>query len=1253
MSNRLTFSLASLIFLIAFGLVFGTTSVMAHEDATSATDTPREHPHPLAQTLVTQSDADGTTPGTEVTAHYGHPTVTSVMLKAGATVRDNMAVITADDTNTADVNEHGLTLVVTFSQEVNTTDGSSLVVTAADLIEAGDFTVQVRNAKGAIVTGSPATVAGGGNVVTRVTNNNMAFEVPVTFDTTAIPDGTADDPLEYLTFYVQVGAGAAFGLAMPAGINADIPGGASYKQATPSEFKLVAALPTLTPTVMIEAAADATVDGPFVVTFTFSEPAPSAFVAGDITVTGGFVSAGPTQDTTNTKMWTATITPGVGATAVMVSVADKATGDEESVTATTDSTDPTVTIAMGTQDGRTLPIMITMADDTALASDAAIDAASDVTVTGGELGMLTRTGDVYSGDITINYDTASVMVTVAEDAVADTSSNTSAAASETFTVTAIPTPTGAMLNAGEYIVVVRDKANPPPFGNLSPKLVSWSEVSDEAEMPDLERLFDVGGTIQLKVTGATGLQVVFSEVMWAVDQGNVDNRAAYLGEQWIELLNRTSDKNFAISAIKISSKEGRPALAQETDRISNVVGAGADWVLGKGQNGNSGATDGSGRVEFISMYRDNEGKAGQQYEAGHASASWTKSTELYATNHRGTPGQIERTEVHVIGTTNVPRSPIIFNEIGHHSDPRYEWIELRNVSGGNVNLKNYEVTIVTNKTTDNDFIDFTGADRNVPAGGILLVVKNDPTGDPNHPLAAGWNFGARNTWTVAQPGQAHYVPGVNENSARYMVASSFGDLPSTGEFVLVLRNRQDRNGSTANDNIRDIAGYHPDLKIDDGTRFTNLWPLSNFHDAKAVQNKFDQGTVHRRQHAGVNGTDRSRRDRGGNADDGAFRDDGWSGIGYKRNADANAVNGGTPGHPDSAHARHNRFDATTRSSVIISEIMIDQGPRNLPEWIELFNTSRTEAVSVHNWRITITNHDRDSADGGVGSFAGDLSITVTLGNHVIPPRQSYLVVARSARNNTMLPKERIHPVNRRAGQLLLNPYGFQIKVDAYEKANVYHHVETIGNLGPAPANDRRSNAQSFEPISWMLPNTIGANSSRISLVRTSDTMGPVDGMTRGAWKLFDMSQQLGRTLDATSYGHSSDQGSPGHNAGGVLPVELSTFRPQRLDDGSVAIRWITESELDNAGFNILRSDTRDGQFTKLNTQLIAGQGTTSERTAYEWKDTTAKPNVVYYYQIQDVSMDGDIATLRTNRLRGHVSPSGKATTTWGELKSLQ
>ena len=50
-------------------------------------------------------------------------------------------------------------------------------------------------------------------------------------------------------------------------------------------------------------------------------------------------------------------------------------------------------------------------------------------------------------------------------------------------------------------------------------------------------------------------------------------------------------------------------------------------------------------------------------------------------------------------------------------------------------------------------------------------------------------------------------------------------------------------------------------------------------------------------------------------------------------------------------------------------------------------------------------------------------------------------------------------------------------------------------------------------------------------------------------------------------------------------------------------------------------------------------------------DTTAQPNVVYYYQIEDVSLDGNRQTLtRGIRLKGYIGAAGKATTLWGELK---
>ena len=132
-----------------------------------------------------------------------------------------------------------------------------------------------------------------------------------------------------------------------------------------------------------------------------------------------------------------------------------------------------------------------------------------------------------------------------------------------------------------------------------------------------------------------------------------------------------------------------------------------------------------------------------------------------------------------------------------------------------------------------------------------------------------------------------------------------------------------------------------------------------------------------------------------------------------------------------------------------------------------------------------------------------------------------------------------------------------------------------------------------------------------------------------------------RTRDAHSkvssyYGFPTDVGTPGFRAGGALPVELSHFRPARdKETGAVVITWSTQSELNNAGFFIKRRRQRDGEFKVVNATMILGAGTTSEKQFYTYTDTTAQANVVYYYQIEDVSLDGNRRTLtRGIRLKG-------------------
>ena len=122
--------------------------------------------------------------------------------------------------------------------------------------------------------------------------------------------------------------------------------------------------------------------------------------------------------------------------------------------------------------------------------------------------------------------------------------------------------------------------------------------------------------------------------------------------------------------------------------------------------------------------------------------------------------------------------------------------------------------------------------------------------------------------------------------------------------------------------------------------------------------------------------------------------------------------------------------------------------------------------------------------------------------------------------------------------------------------------------------------------------------------------------------------------------------------GEPLPVNLSHFGAERTDAG-VILRWTTESEVDNAGFYIYRSQTKDSEFRIVNPRLIQGAGTTGERNEYTWTDTTAKPNTVYYYRIEDVSQAGVREQLATVRLRGLVSARGKLPTNWASLKARE
>ncbi len=142
-----------------------------------------------------------------------------------------------------------------------------------------------------------------------------------------------------------------------------------------------------------------------------------------------------------------------------------------------------------------------------------------------------------------------------------------------------------------------------------------------------------------------------------------------------------------------------------------------------------------------------------------------------------------------------------------------------------------------------------------------------------------------------------------------------------------------------------------------------------------------------------------------------------------------------------------------------------------------------------------------------------------------------------------------------------------------------------------------------------------------------DTRMPLDGAALDSWR----SSSDFQLLVTRYWGSITDIGNPGYRGGGAVPVTLSHFRAEHTNVG-VLLKWTTESEVDNAGFYIYRSETKDGEFVVVNPAMIQGAGTTGERNKYTWTDTSAKPNTVYYYQIEDVSHAGVRKQLATVRL---------------------
>ena len=169
------------------------------------------------------------------------------------------------------------------------------------------------------------------------------------------------------------------------------------------------------------------------------------------------------------------------------------------------------------------------------------------------------------------------------------------------------------------------------------------------------------------------------------------------------------------------------------------------------------------------------------------------------------------------------------------------------------------------------------------------------------------------------------------------------------------------------------------------------------------------------------------------------------------------------------------------------------------------------------------------------------------------------------------------------------------------------------------------NGQIDEVRIWNVARTQEEIQATMARPLTGDESGLV-----GYWQ-FDVLEDLGVGSDgADDVRDLSGNGNHGDLVGDAqlvpaddlpLSVELAFLTASASAD-SVTLHWRTISEINNLGFNIYRSDTKDGKYTKVNARLIQGVGTDATPYDYSFTDENVELGQVYYYYIEDVDFTG-------------------------------
>ena len=261
------------------------------------------------------------------------------------------------------------------------------------------------------------------------------------------------------------------------------------------------------------------------------------------------------------------------------------------------------------------------------------------------------------------------------------------------------------------------------------------------------------------------------------------------------------------------------------------------------------------------------------------------------------------------------------------------------------------------------------------------------------------------------------------------------------------------------------------------------------------------------------------------------------------------------------------------SQIYISEISDASGYQN--EFLELYNNS-SSAVDLTGYKLIRVNASTNASE-----YVFDIGTDEAGASDVVIPAYGFMVIARGNDRTTF------------ESEWTNLPGGAAFNTG---NTNLYFGTGTA----------RR----------WRLRGNDGtANTDDGSLI--DDTGQAVAGSGNRHYQ-----KSIGGPWILDNYSNAT----PGYfDADQSLPVTLAFFSAKVVNQ-QVYLRWRTESEVNNLGFEIYRANKQDGDYQLVSSfrsnEQLKGQINSSSSKLYQFVDANVLPNQTYFYKLADVSIKG-------------------------------